>query len=141
MKTNRVWIEIVLLGTGIACALALLFATVGAAAGVAVGEVSVAQQAPATTNQTYEGMVTCSRCGAKHSAVLGQTATNCVRACVHGGANFMLVDADVTYLLDGDLNVLKKLAGERVRVVGALQGKRIKISSLASEMPTATPSW
>jgi hypothetical protein len=64
MKTNRVWIEIVLLGTAIACALALLFATLGAAAGVAVGEVSVEQQTPAITVQTYEGIVTCSRCGA-----------------------------------------------------------------------------
>lgn len=131
MKTNRVWIEIVMLGTAIACALALLFATLGAAAGVAVGEVSLRQQVPAATDQTYEGMVTCSRCGAKHSAALGQTATTCIRMCVHGGAQFALVGADVTYLLDGDLNVLNKLAGQRAHVVGALHGKTIRISSVA----------
>ena len=122
MKTNRVWIEIVMLGTAIACALALLFATLGAAAGVAAGEVFLQQQVPVATDQTYEGMVTCSRCGAKHSAALGQTATTCIRVCVHGGAQFALVSADVTYLLDGDLNVLKKLSGQRAHVVGALHG-------------------
>ena len=35
MKPNGVWIEIVLLGTAMACALALLIATLGAAAGAA----------------------------------------------------------------------------------------------------------
>jgi hypothetical protein len=132
MKTNRVWIEIVMLGTAIACALALLFATLGAAAGVAAGEISARRQAPATTDQSYEGMVTCSRCGAKHSATLGQTATTCIRVCVHGGAQFALVDAEKYYLLDGDLNVLKTLAGRRAHVVGELHGKTIRISSVSA---------
>jgi hypothetical protein len=129
MKTNRIWIEIVILATVIACALALLFATVGAAAGAA--EARPGQEA--ATEQAYQGMVTCSRCGAKHSAALGLTAANCVRVCVHGGANFALVDADAVYLLDGDLNVLKRLAGQRARVVGALNGKTIRISSVVAE--------
>jgi hypothetical protein len=135
MKINRVWIEIVILGTAIACVLALLLATLGAAAGVAEGEVSSARrpQSAPIADQTYEGMVTCSRCGAKHSAAIGQTATICTRTCVHGGASFSLVDADTTYLLDGDLNVLKKLAGQRAHIVGALKGRTIRISSVAAE--------
>ena len=132
MKRHRVWIEIVMLGTVIACALALLFATLGAAAGVAVGEVSAPQPTPTTTDLPYDGMVTCSRCGAKHSAALGETATTCIRVCVHGGAQFALVGADMTYLLDGDSNALKKLAGQRAHVVGELHGKTIRISSVAA---------
>ena len=132
MKTNRVWIEILMLGTAIACALALLFATLGAAAGVAAGAVSLQQSAPTITDQTYEGMVTCSRCGAKHSAALGQTASTCIRVCVHGGAQFALVSANSSYLLDGDLNALKKFAGQRAHVVGALHGKTITISSVSA---------
>ena len=128
---SRIWIEIVLLGTAIACALALLLATLGTAAGVAEGAAS-ARQVP-SAEHTYEGMVTCSRCGAKHSAALGQTAAICARMCVHGGANFALVGEDSTYLLDGDLNSLKRLAGQRARVVGALNGKTIRISSLSAE--------
>jgi hypothetical protein len=135
MKTNRVWIEIVILGTAIACVLALLFATLGAAAGAAEGEASARQQTSATppTDQTYNGMVTCSRCGVKHSATLGHTASTCTRVCVHGGARFVLVDADVTYLLEGDSNVLTRVAGQRAHVVGVLNGKTIKISSVAAE--------
>jgi hypothetical protein len=132
MKTNRVWIEIVLLGTAIACALALFIATLGAAAGAAAGE-AAAQETQSPGAQTYEGMVTCSRCGARHSAVLGQTAADCARICVRGGANFVLVDGRGTYLLDGDISVLGRLAGQRARIVGELNGKTIKISSVAAE--------
>jgi hypothetical protein len=52
---------------------------------------------------------------------------------VHGGAGFALVDDEATYLLDGDLNALKKLAGQRARVVGALNGNTIRISSVAAQ--------
>jgi hypothetical protein len=129
MKKNRVWIEIVLLGTAIACGLALLLATLGAAAGAASGEVGVRQTD--TTQHAYEGMVSCSRCGAKHSAQLGQSATTCTRTCVNGGANFALVDADATYILDGDVTLVTKLAGQRARIIGALHGQTITIASVA----------
>jgi len=137
MKTNRVWIEIVILGTAIACVLALLFATLGAAAGAAESEGSARLQpsAPAaTTDQAYNGMVTCSRCGVKHSAALGRTASTCARVCVHGGASFVLVDEDATYLLEGDSSALTRVAGQRAHVVGVLNGKTIKISSVSAEI-------
>jgi len=76
--------------------------------------------------------VTCSRCGAKHSAKLDRSATVCTRVCVHDGASFALVDANFTYLLDGDLSVLKKFAGERAHIVGALHGNRISVSSVTA---------
>jgi hypothetical protein len=129
MKTHRIWVEIVLLGSAVACALALLIATLGTAAGAAVGVVGARQTAPAI-ERTYQGMVTCSRCGAKHSAALGKTATDCVRVCVDGGAKFSLVDGEQTYLLDGDDSLLKRIAGQRARIVGTLSGKTIKVSSI-----------
>ena len=132
MRTHRIWIEILLLATAIACVLALLIASLGAAAGAAsTGESS--QQVPSANEQTYEGMVTCSRCGAKHSAALGQKAADCARTCVRGGASFALIEGNATYLLDGDLGVLGPLAGQRARIVGELNGKTIRISS-ASEI-------
>jgi hypothetical protein len=133
MKMNRVWIEIVLLATAMACALALLIATLGAAAGTASSEEVAPQETQSPAGQTYEGVVTCSRCGARHSATLGQTAADCTRVCVRGGANFALVGADNTYILDGDVSVLGRLAGQRARIVGELSGKTIKVSSVASE--------
>jgi hypothetical protein len=132
MKTHRVWIEIVVLATAIACALALLFATLGAGAGAVVVGAGKAQSNLAGAEPGYEGMVTCSRCGARHSAALARTADVCVRVCVHGGASFALVNADVTYLLEGDTDALRKVAGQRARVVGKLNGKTIRVASVAA---------
>jgi len=133
MKYHRVWIEIVLLGSAAALALALLFATLGAAAGAAENAPESSQLNSSGT-ASFEGIVTCSRCGAKHSAALDRSASTCVRVCVHGGASFTLVNADATYLLEGDLLVLKKLAGQRVRVTGNRDGQTIKVVSAVSEI-------
>lgn len=144
MKTTRFWIEIVALGTAIACALALLIATLGAAA-VEVAGPSKSQQAESrhgesgqaagsssTSQQTHDGMVTCSRCGAKHSADIGKTAGDCARQCVHGGATFALVDGDKTYMLEGNQDLLKRVAGQRARIVGMVRGNTIKVTSAAA---------
>ncbi len=142
MKTNRFWIEIVALGTAIACALALAIATLGAAAVAVAGQqeqshpsnqAGSGQTAGSSSArvQSREGMVTCSRCGAKHSANLGKTAGDCTRQCVHGGATFALVDGDKTYALDGDMNLLKSVAGQRARILGVVRGHTIKVSSVA----------
>ena len=135
MRYHRFWIEIVLLGSAAAIALALLFATLGAAAGAAENARDSSQLNPSIpiSPPSFEGMVTCSRCGAKHSAALDRSASTCVRVCVHAGSSFVLVNAETTYLLDGDLVVLKKLAGQRARVTGTREGQTIKVVSAASE--------
>jgi hypothetical protein len=127
---RSVWIEIVLLATATALALALLLATLGAAAGAAVGQ--AAQPRPTAMPQSFEGMVTCSRCGAKHQPTLDRSASTCVRVCVHGGAAFALINGESGYLLDGDLGSLKKLAGQRARVTGTRIGNTIKVTTIAS---------
>lgn len=148
MKANRFWIEIVVFATGMAFALALLIATLGAGAVAVAGHESSrtesrptesglpasgqARDASSPRQQTHEGMVTCSRCGAKHSADLGKTAGGCVRQCVQSGASFSLVDGETTYMLDGDLQVLQKVAGQRARVMGPLRGNTIKVSSVVA---------
>lgn len=137
MRVHKLWIEIVVFATAIACLIALLMATLGAAAGTAEARSGVRSEpqeaSPASAEQTYEGMVTCSRCGAKHSAALAQAATTCVRVCVHGGANFALVSPNSTYILDGDIKDLKKLAGQRARVVGSFNGKAIEVVSAVAD--------
>lgn len=127
MKKHRVWIEIVAIVTAIACALALLIATLGA---VAAAVDDSAGPHSSASEQTYEGMVTCSRCGAKHSAAMARTATNCTRVCVHSGASFELVQADSAYLLEGHADALKRVAGERARIVGTRSGNTIKVASV-----------
>ena len=165
MKRNQFWIEIVVLAAGMACAMALLLACLGAVAVVA-GELkslpepatgAAVQPTPQTygvqqgvqqevqqqvqeqvqpahpgRQRAYEGMVTCSQCGARHSAASGKTAADCSRSCVHSGSQFALVEGDKTYLLDGDVAVVNKFAGQRARVTGALSGKTIVVSSVAA---------
>jgi hypothetical protein len=93
----------------------------------------VRQAAPASTpTQTYEGMITDTHCGAKHDPSIARSATDCVRVCVHGGAQFALVSGENLYILHGDPAVLKRLAGERARVFGTLKGKTITVASAAS---------
>ena len=139
MNKQRVWIEILLVGSAVAFALALFLATIGLAAGV--GESSkepqesqsaIRQTANPVAEHSFEGMVTCSRCGAKHSPALERPATVCVRVCVHGGAKFALVGADSNYVLDGDPQALKLVAGQRARVVGYLRGNTIQVRSVAA---------
>jgi hypothetical protein len=143
MKTNQIWIESVALGTATACALALLIAVLASGTAAVTGRAGSGQanesgsvqanESGSVPSRTYEGMVTCTRCGAKHSAKLARTATNCTLTCVHGGAKFALVDGDKLYPLDGDLNILKRLAGQRARVVGVMRGDAITVSSIADE--------
>jgi hypothetical protein len=139
MKTQRIWIEIVLVGSAISVGLALLLASIGAAAGIPEASYDVPQSAAAATQKTdsaeqiFDGMVTCSRCGARHSPALQRPATVCVRVCVHGGATFALVSADSSYVLRGDSQALKPFAGERARVVGTLSGHTIVVQSVSPE--------
>jgi hypothetical protein len=130
-KPKAIWIEIVLLAAGMACALALLLAGLGAVAAVAA-EPPAPQAQAALPQQTYEGMVTCSRCGARHSAASGKTAADCSRACIRSGSQFALVEAEKTYLLDGDMKIIKNAAGQRARIVGVARGNTITVSSIAS---------
>jgi hypothetical protein len=139
MNRRRIWIEIVLVGSAISVGLALLLASIGAAAGIpetgndAPPSATAAPQKTDTAEQVFDGMVTCSRCGAKHSPALQRPATVCVRVCVHGGAAFALVSADSSYLLQGDSQALKPFAGERARVVGILSDHTILVRSVTPE--------
>jgi hypothetical protein len=131
----RFWIEMLALSSAIACSVALFFATLGAATGVGAREPEAAQSAQssaAETHTTYEGVITDTRCGAKHSAAIGQTAPDCTRLCVHAGGRFALVDGDNTYVLEGERSILKRVAGERVKVTGTLNGDTISVTSIAA---------
>ena len=88
-------------------------------------------QASPASPQTYEGIITDTHCGAKHSVKIGLSAADCTRVCVHSGDSFALVDGDTLYLLKGEAAVLKQSAGERVKILGTLTGNTIAVSSVA----------
>jgi hypothetical protein len=128
------WLKTIGLVCAVACTLALIIAILGTVACTAAAEPQsgAPQPALAIVPQNYEGMITDTRCGAKHSAAIGQTATKCTVACVHGGEQFVLIDGDRVYLLEGDLVALKQVAGQRVRIVGTLNGRKIAVRSVTA---------
>jgi uncharacterized low-complexity protein len=133
MKT-RFWIETIGFVSAVAFALALLIATRGTAAVAAAAESESGRPGPSSAiqPQTYEGMITDTQCGAKHSAAIGMTAADCTRFCVHGGGQFGLVDGNRIYLLEGEPAALKLVAGQRARITGTLYGNKISVASVAA---------
>lgn len=138
---ERVWLDIALTATAVCLALGLFLACIGAAAGIAQPQGQDTTQATSRTappkdhapEQVFEGMVTCSRCRARHAPALQRPAAVCVRVCVHGGASFALVNGDSAYLLEGDAQALKRFAGERARLVGTLHGHSILVRSITAD--------
>lgn len=130
----RFWIEMLALCSAFACVLALLLATLGVAVGAAAANSESSQPAQSSARQpeTYEGMITDTHCGAKHSAAVGMTAADCTRVCVHGGEQFALVDGDKMYVLEGESDALKRVAGQRVKIFGILNGNTISVTSIAA---------
>ena len=137
MSIHRIWIEIVVLATTVACALALLLATLGAIAGTSLDaegqeqKVAVPQTQKAELQQ-YEGMLSCAKCDGRHSPNIGKSAAECTRACAHAGEPFALVSGDTIYALNGGLECLKHAAGERVSIVGSMEGNVIHVVTIKS---------
>lgn len=127
---------LVVLG-GIACVLAVFFTTVGAANGRADVDSPAApspQESPAAT-QTYEGEVTDTHCGARHTPAIAESAADCTRACVRSGEHFALVNGDKMYVLEGENQLLNHAAGERVTITGTLNGNTISVASVRLPAP------
>jgi hypothetical protein len=99
---------------------------------VQLSPVTVAGESDAASGRTFAGMITDSRCGARHSMNSGKTSAECARSCVRNGSRYLLVDGEVIHALEGDPAQLDKLAGERVEVVGLLEGDTIKVKAVAA---------
>lgn len=138
LQTRYYWLALPL-AIGVLCALVLTLRTHSAAAG-SVADQPVSSQAVQALNagaETYEGIVTDTRCGARHSAKVALSAADCTRACVHAGEHFALVDGEKTYFLNGEPALLKRMAGERVIIAGNLNGHTIEVVSVAEANPKA----
>jgi hypothetical protein len=93
-------------------------------------ETAQGEHAVESPSADYEGVISDTHCGAKHAASINEFAADCTRRCVHAGEQFVLIDRDTSYVLEGDLPLLKKMAGERVRVIGTLEGKTIRVENI-----------
>ena len=118
---------------GSALALFLLTGVLGAGTSLAPLGMLESDQSGAALSippRSYEGVVTDTHCGAKHSAAIGDTAADCTRRCMRAGEQFLLVDGESSYLLEGDPQVLKQAAGLRVKITGTLSGGKISVTSV-----------
>jgi hypothetical protein len=126
-----IWKQAIVRISIIGCGLAPIIATLGVVTGASKGlESGQARPSSAIRRQAYEGIITDTQCGARHSAAIGRTAADCTVVCVRGGEQFALVDGDTSYLLEGDLVALKQVAGRRVRIIGTLNGEKISVTSV-----------
>ena len=80
--------------------------------------------------KTLNGMVTDSYCGARHIRNSNRSSTECARICVRRGAGYILVNGDGSYLLHGNKITINSFAGQRVKVVGTLDGHAIGVRSM-----------
>jgi hypothetical protein len=108
-------------------------------AGIALGfgfteslQAATTRAADLPARGTFAGLITDSYCGARHAKDSGKTSEECARACVRRGARYTLVNGDTSYTLMGNPAILEKMAGQRVRVEGALQGDAVRVSSITS---------
>lgn len=94
--------------------------------------VNEADENGAESGKTFAGMITDSRCTARHSMKSNKTSAECARACVRDGSRYVLVDGEEIHALAGDPSLLDRLAGVRVEVVGMLEGDTIRIKSVTA---------
>lgn len=95
--------------------------------------VSKPANADAAMGKTFAGVITDSICGARHASGSGKSPAECARACVRKGSNYMLVDGNKIYMLNGSGPEIDKLAGQRVSVAGTIDGKTITVSSVSAQ--------
>jgi len=141
MKHRSSWLSFIcsclLLAVGAALAFAIVVAAGSAALADRQNPDSEAQGqqpaiSPASPGESYQGVVTDSRCGARHIRNSRLNPTECARLCVREGARYVLVDGNRRYKLVGSQEALEKFAGQRIRVSGTRQGETIQVRSADS---------
>ena len=132
-ETRPSWIRLILYCAANATVTALAFALIvtGSTLFYAVAPSHVAATSDETVpSQTFSGMITDAYCGAKHR-LPDKASAECTRICVTRGSNYILIDGDKVYGLQGDIVKLNRMAGERVTITGSLHGHTIDVASMS----------
>ena len=81
--------------------------------------------------QALEGTISDTTCGVKHTMMKNATDKQCTLGCVKMGSKYALVVGDKVYTLDGKAGNMEKLAGEKAKVTGTVDGTTIQVASIA----------
>lgn len=110
---------------------ALIFVLAGLLAIATLAFAGGGQESEAPQSGPFTGMVSDSVCGARHVKHPELDSPRCARECVRTGANYILIDGDKSYNLQGDFAQLAQFAGQRAKISGSLQGTTIRVSSIS----------
>ncbi|HXM62857.1 MAG TPA: hypothetical protein VN950_18490 [Terriglobales bacterium] len=111
---------------------AVLFAGAAVAFAAPGGAKPAATQESNKARRAFAGLITDDRCGARHDMDSGKSTTECTKMCVRNGSKYVLVEGDKKYDLAGSESELDGLAGQRVKIIGSLDGNTIKVDSISS---------
>jgi len=133
MKMSRSSFALITFCAAAAVAAALLLAAIFAGATLAFGAAAQNDNGAMQDSQTetFSGVVSDDRCEARHVPASNKTASECANMCVNKGSHFVLVNGDKSFLLENKAEELGKLAGQRVNVVGSLNGDTIRVIAVS----------
>src|SRR5437868_4730949 len=84
----------------------------------------------AAEKKTLTGVITDEMCGADHKMMNVQPDSKCVTECIKMGSKYALLSGSTVYTLS-DQKTPEKFAGKKVTVTGMVDGKNIKVASIA----------
>lgn len=120
------------LSVSVAVLFAVIIALLTATAVLALGQKDSPDSKP---EQTLTGVLTDSRCMGHHPSASKMTSADCTLFCIKQGASWALVDGDAVYTLKGDSPSFNRLAGQRVKLTGSIEGKSIGVKSVEPISP------
>jgi hypothetical protein len=111
--------------------------TGGFVKGLTMAAVVLAAGVGLFAQQSWDGKISDSACGAKHESgaenVPAPPDPECTAACIRGGSKYVLVVGDKVYQITNQGQAdLAKLAGQNVHVTGELAGDAITIGAIAA---------
>lgn len=132
MKSRGFWFQTVGLSVSVAVLFAAIIALLSATAVLAFSQKDSPDPQSA---QTLTGVLTDSRCAGRHPSESRMTSSQCTLFCIKQGASWALVDGDTVYVVKGDSPAFDRLAGQRVKLTGSVDGNSIKVQSIGQTNP------
>jgi hypothetical protein len=132
---NRAWFGLLSYCVTLVFASSLLAAALLASVSLAFGFEHDAGTESQTSSSvtTVSGLISDSRCGAKHATESGNVPSQCARVCARRGAKYVVVSGDTIYILAGSVTTFDAFAGQRAQVNGTLQGDTLKVISIRAQ--------
>lgn len=87
----------------------------------------------ATTDVTFTGVVSCSRCHGLH-ARKGTNRLSCTTLCVSQDAHYVLIVGDKEYALQGDRDEVQNFGGAEATVMGHLTGDTLDVRNIGRKL-------